>query len=49
MLVGKRGGRESCKQEDINTTMLAFAKAGKRVVRLKSGDPMVFGRGGSSC
>ncbi|MGN7738058.1 siroheme synthase CysG [Ensifer sp. 22564] len=46
MLVGKRGGRESCKQEDINTTMLAFAKAGKRVVRLKSGDPMVFGRAG---
>ncbi|MFS8047805.1 siroheme synthase CysG [Rhizobium sp. BR 314] len=46
MLVGKRGGRESCKQEDINATMLALAKAGKRVVRLKSGDPMVFGRAG---
>ncbi|WVT75926.1 siroheme synthase CysG (plasmid) [Sinorhizobium chiapasense] len=46
MLVGKRGGRESCKQEDINATMLAFAKAGKRVVRLKSGDPMIFGRAG---
>jgi uroporphyrin-III C-methyltransferase/precorrin-2 dehydrogenase/sirohydrochlorin ferrochelatase len=46
MLVGKRGGRESCRQEDINATMLAFAKAGKRVVRLKSGDPMIFGRAG---
>lgn len=46
MLVGKRGGRESCRQEDINDTMLALAKAGKRVVRLKSGDPMIFGRAG---
>ncbi|MGV2184549.1 uroporphyrinogen-III C-methyltransferase [Rhizobium rhizogenes] len=46
MLVGKRGGRDSCKQEDINATMLAFAKAGKRVVRLKAGDPMIFGRAG---
>ena len=46
MLVGKRGGRDSCRQEDINATMLAFAKAGKRVVRLKSGDPMIFGHAG---
>jgi uroporphyrin-III C-methyltransferase/precorrin-2 dehydrogenase/sirohydrochlorin ferrochelatase len=46
MLVGKRGGRESCKQEDINATMVALAKSGKRVVRLKSGDPMIFGRAG---
>jgi uroporphyrin-III C-methyltransferase/precorrin-2 dehydrogenase/sirohydrochlorin ferrochelatase len=46
MLVGKRGGRESCKQDDINTTMLKLAKAGKNVVRLKSGDPMIFGRAG---
>lgn len=46
MLVGKRGGRESCKQEDINAMMIKFAKAGKRVVRLKSGDPMIFGRAG---
>ncbi len=46
MLVGKRGGRESCKQEDINATMVSLAKAGKRVVRLKSGDPMIFGRAG---
>jgi len=46
MLVGKRGGRTSCKQEDINAAMIALAKAGKRVVRLKSGDPMIFGRAG---
>lgn len=46
MLVGKRGGRESCRQEDINEMMLTLAKAGKRVVRLKSGDPMIFGRAG---
>ena len=46
MLVGKRGGRESCKQDDINAMMVNFAKAGKRVVRLKSGDPMIFGRAG---
>ncbi|WP_426230474.1 siroheme synthase CysG [Pararhizobium sp. DWP3-4] len=46
MLVGKRGGRTSCKQEDINAMMVTLAKAGKRVVRLKSGDPMIFGRAG---
>ncbi|MFK3781164.1 siroheme synthase CysG [Agrobacterium sp. NPDC089420] len=46
MLVGKRGGRESCKQEDINEMMIRLAKTGKRVVRLKSGDPMIFGRAG---
>lgn len=46
MLVGKRGGRESCRQEDINDMMVMFAKAGKRVVRLKSGDPVIFGRAG---
>lgn len=46
MLVGKRGGRESCRQEDINDTMVSLAKAGKHVVRLKGGDPMIFGRAG---
>ena len=46
MLVGKRGGRDSCRQEDINELMVKLAKAGKHVVRLKSGDPMIFGRGG---
>ncbi len=46
LAVGKRGGRESCAQGDINDLMVRFAKAGKRVVRLKSGDPMIFGRAG---
>ena len=46
MLVGKTGYRPSCKQDDINALMVALAKAGKRVVRLKSGDPMIFGRAG---
>ena len=46
LLVGKRGGRRSCKQEDINELMTKFAKQGKHVVRLKSGDPMIFGRAG---
>ncbi|EPE97254.1 siroheme synthase CysG [Rhizobium grahamii] len=46
MLVGKRGGRTSCRQEDINAMMVKLAKAGKHVVRLKSGDPMIFGRAG---
>ncbi|NVK32873.1 MAG: uroporphyrinogen-III C-methyltransferase [Rhodobacteraceae bacterium] len=46
MMVGKRGGRESCKQEDINNLMVDLAKKGKNVVRLKSGDPMIFGRAG---
>lgn len=46
MLVGKRGGRESCRQDDINNTMVTLAKSGKHVVRLKGGDPMIFGRAG---
>lgn len=46
MLVGKRGGRASCRQEDINALLVRLAASGKRVVRLKSGDPMVFGRAG---
>jgi len=46
MLVGKRGGRTSCKQDDINDMMVSFAQAGKNVVRLKSGDPAIFGRAG---
>ncbi len=46
MMVGKRGRRESCSQKDINALMLKLARQGKRVVRLKSGDPMVFGRAG---
>lgn len=44
MLVGKTGHGPSCKQDDINRLMISFARDGKRVVRLKSGDPMIFGR-----
>jgi uroporphyrin-III C-methyltransferase/precorrin-2 dehydrogenase/sirohydrochlorin ferrochelatase len=44
MLVGKTGHAPSCKQDDINALMISFAKAGRRVVRLKGGDPMIFGR-----
>jgi uroporphyrin-III C-methyltransferase/precorrin-2 dehydrogenase/sirohydrochlorin ferrochelatase len=46
ILVGKRSGRPSCRQEEINELMLKLARAGKHVVRLKSGDPMIFGRAG---
>ncbi len=46
ILVGKRGGRPSCKQHEINDMMVKLAKSGRRVVRLKSGDPMIFGRAG---
>ncbi len=46
MLVGKRGGRDSCRQDDINELMVSLALQGRHVVRLKSGDPMIFGRAG---
>ncbi|MBB4051109.1 uroporphyrin-III C-methyltransferase/precorrin-2 dehydrogenase/sirohydrochlorin ferrochelatase [Devosia subaequoris] len=46
MLVGKRAQRESCAQDEINAMMLSLARQGKHVVRLKSGDPMIFGRAG---
>jgi uroporphyrin-III C-methyltransferase/precorrin-2 dehydrogenase/sirohydrochlorin ferrochelatase len=46
MLVGKTGHGPSCKQSDINALMIGLAKSGRRVVRLKGGDPMIFGRAG---
>ena len=42
---GKRGGRPSHSQSDITLSLIDHARAGKRVLRLKGGDPYVFGRG----
>ena len=46
VFVGKRAGRPAIRQELIHRLMIRAARSGKRVVRLKGGDPFVFGRGG---
>src|SRR5271165_3445171 len=44
--VGKRCGKKKVSQEEIHFLMIALGQAGMQVVRLKSGDPMIFGRAG---
>src|SRR3989338_1981091 len=46
IFVGKKAGRHLMEQGRINQLLLRFARRGKRIVRLKGGDPFIFGRGG---
>lgn len=46
VFVGKKGGGFCCPQRDIESTLIRLAREGNNVVRLKGGDPFVFGRGG---